>query len=189
MNNKLIIEDNYFEESLDSPIKFNKKILIDNFTQTDHDDNSDNFIYIDSEKKSSESIETDSSDSLFSSEFDQDLSNNIIEAKLFQEQFAEFIVMDQTTQTDPIESKEQSIQTDNLNTKEYIEKLEKDYEKLEKSFRDVVQLLSVVTKTYIDTNNSELDNIRNQVLILMNRELRMRFAFPFVNFLGKYNKF
>lgn len=81
-----------------------------------------------------------------------------------------------------------STQTDSIaSDKEIIDKLQKENETLMRNFRDVVKLLSLLCKTHIDVDNFELDKIRNHVTILMNRELRMRFPFPFVDILSRYN--
>lgn len=226
MNNKIIIEDNYFDESEDLSTECNlaeKKNIakevgvyaeqssvygekkhspfsicvsknqiylrtIDSSTQTD-------FI----EDKVSESIITDisenSSDSIFSDGFLNDDNNKILLGKTFSESLDELVFMEREIQTDNINMKDEITQTESndlikgKNKDEIIEKLKNDYEKLEKNFRDVVQLLSIVTKTYIDPNTKEFESIRTQILLLMNRELRMRFAFPFVNILGKFGKF
>jgi hypothetical protein len=55
--------------------------------------------------------------------------------------------------------------------------------KLETNFRDISGLLASFTK--IDTDNPELDTIRQKLIILLNRELRMNYAFPFSNILSK----
>jgi hypothetical protein len=55
--------------------------------------------------------------------------------------------------------------------------------KLETNFREISGLLASFTK--IDTDNPELDTIRQKLILLLNRELRMNYAFPFSNILSK----
>lgn len=54
--------------------------------------------------------------------------------------------------------------------------------RLEKNFKEICNLLVMFTK--IDVENPEIDKIRRQLTILVNRELRMHYAFPFVNILS-----
>ena len=54
--------------------------------------------------------------------------------------------------------------------------------RLENNFKDICNLLVMFTK--IDVENPEIDKIRRQLTILVNRELRMNYAFPFVNLLS-----
>lgn len=54
--------------------------------------------------------------------------------------------------------------------------------RLEKNFKEICNLLVMFTK--IDVENPEIDKIRRQLTILVNRELRMNYAFPFVNLLS-----
>lgn len=54
--------------------------------------------------------------------------------------------------------------------------------RLESNFKDICNLLVMFTK--IDIKNLEIDKIRRQLTILVNRELRMNYAFPFVNILS-----
>jgi hypothetical protein len=54
--------------------------------------------------------------------------------------------------------------------------------RLEGNFKEICNLLVMFTK--IDIQNPEIDKIRRQLTILVNRELRMNYAFPFVNILS-----
>lgn len=66
--------------------------------------------------------------------------------------------------------------------KSEIESLKIKNSRLEKNFKDISNLLVMFTK--IDIKNPEVDKIRRQLTILVNRELRMNYAFPFVNLLS-----
>ncbi len=64
-----------------------------------------------------------------------------------------------------------------------IEALKIKNSRLETNFKEICNLLVMFTK--IDIQNPEIDKIRRQLTILVNRELRMNYAFPFVNILSK----
>lgn len=86
-------------------------------------------------------------------------------------------------------TKEISTQTDNdeiIYLKKELLKLQTANIKLVNNFRDIAQLINVFTK--IDLNNPQIDIIRTQLTILVNRELRMKYPFPFINLLSKSSK-
>lgn len=66
--------------------------------------------------------------------------------------------------------------------KSEIESLKIKNSRLETNFKEICNLLVMFTK--IDVENPEIDKIRRQLTILVNRELRMHYAFPFVNLLS-----
>lgn len=57
---------------------------------------------------------------------------------------------------------------------------------LERNIKDISGLLNSFMK--IDVSNPKIDQIRNQLTILVNRELRLHHAVPFMSFLSKYSK-
>jgi len=57
---------------------------------------------------------------------------------------------------------------------------------LEKNIKDISGLLNSFMK--IDIANPKIDQIRNQLAVLINRELRLHHAVPFMSFLSKYSK-
>lgn len=86
-------------------------------------------------------------------------------------------------------TKEISTQTDNdeiIYLKKELLKLQTANIKLVNNFKDIAQLINVFTK--IDLNNPQIDIIRTQLTILVNRELRMKYPFPFINLLSKSSK-
>ena len=57
---------------------------------------------------------------------------------------------------------------------------------LEKNIKDISGLLNSFMK--INIENPKIDQIRNQLTVLVNRELRLHHAVPFMSFLSKYSK-
>lgn len=57
---------------------------------------------------------------------------------------------------------------------------------LERNIKDISGLLNSFMKINID--NPKIDEIRNQLTVLVNRELRLHHAVPFMSFLSKYSK-
>jgi hypothetical protein len=83
----------------------------------------------------------------------------------------------------------QHTQTDNIN----IDELQKEnialkvkIIKLENNQNELFKLLANITK--IQTVNPEINLIKTQLTLMVNRELRQKLPFPFVNILSKYSK-
>lgn len=119
-------------------------------------------------------------------EFDNDIE--IIEIKKNK------ILIDNTTQTDDdtclhnnnletVNNDEEESRLSEINIlKSEIQALKIKNSRLENNFKDICNLLVMFTK--IDVKNPEIDKIRRQLTILINRELRMNYVFPFVNLLS-----
>lgn len=102
----------------------------------------------------------------------------------------EIKLLDNETQTDIINNDVLNKNTENMNhllseidiLKSEIASLKIKNSRLEKNFKEICNLLVIFTK--IDVENPEVDKIRRQLTILVNRELRMNYAFPFVSLLS-----
>jgi len=58
-------------------------------------------------------------------------------------------------------------------------KLKQQINNLTTNFNELLQLVSNLIK--IDSSNSEIETIKRNLTIIVNRELRMKYAFPFIN--------
>lgn len=122
--------------------------------------------------------------------------------------------IDQSTQTDELELEskpkpimfiDQSIQTDELkeikeinelneqiqkltdkNTKQglHITRMSYDNGKLKENYNELMQLVMLITK--LDTDHPDIELIRNKLTLLVNREIRLKYAFPFTTIFNKF---
>lgn len=58
-------------------------------------------------------------------------------------------------------------------------KLKQHLANITTNFNELVQLVSKLTK--LDNTNPEIDQIKRNLTIIVNRELRLKYAFPFIN--------
>ncbi len=166
MNN--IIEENYFHLS---NCQIKKCVNIETQTEFDQFENADalDFEYINcnyDENKPNKSIQTD-------------IVLNI----------------DVNTQTDifglglsldfDLVQKNIRLEKDLENEKKYNQKLLAENLKLIKDFKEIMFLVNSLVK--IDSSNPNIEEIKNKLVLIVNREIRMHLAFPFVN-LSRYSK-
>ncbi len=120
----------------------------------------------------------------------------------------QIVKSDNSTQTDTnvtTETNEKNTQTEDLSdvevtNEETIKKLKADLEKsksynqkllnenmkLLKNFNEMVTLVNTIIK--IDSSNPNIEEIKTKLAILVNREIRLHTAFPFISFLSRYSK-
>jgi hypothetical protein len=85
---------------------------------------------------------------------------------------------DSSTQTNTID--------DNKNLISELHALRIKYSNLEKNFDTVSNLLKHFV--VIDKENPKLDEIKTQLALVVNRELRQHHVFPFISFINKFSK-
>lgn len=61
-----------------------------------------------------------------------------------------------------------------------------DNKKIKQNYNELLQLVMLITK--LDINNPDIDIIRNKLTILVNREIRLKYVFPFTNIFSKILK-
>lgn len=77
------------------------------------------------------------------------------------------------------------IEKDLEKEKKYNQKLLAENLKLIKDFKEIMYLVNSLVK--IDSSNPNIEEIKNKLVLIVNREIRMHLAFPFVN-LSRYSK-
>ncbi len=95
-------------------------------------------------------------------------------------------IQTQTNIEVPNEEIIKKLRLDLENSKNYNQKLLNENMKLLKNFNEMVTLVNTIIK--IDSSNPNIEEIKSKLAVLVNREIRLHMAFPFVSFLSRYSK-
>jgi hypothetical protein len=173
------LSDNYSQTDIIEPLEEENKVLSLNEqeTQTELDINT-------------KSIETQT-ENIIKKHSERSIQTDLIQ---YSNRFTQTSVINELKEKDlkndvisRLHDENNKLSNENLKLNAELIKMNVENSKLEYSYREISKLLSIITKTHIDnTSNLDIDKIRNELTIIANRELRMKYAFPFINLLSKY---